>query len=384
MGPPTDRAITTKADDNRAPADIDERLTALVERTASRARFHHVNLAVAKGDGSVRWRAAAGPPDHDGDAIAPDTPFFVASITKRFIVTLVLQAHERGELDLDAPITTYLPVEVTEGLHVRRGVERTDLITVKHLASHTAGLPDFFDKPRGGGPSLLARLRAGDDVAWTFDDVVRMAREEHRPHFDPQDLTARRQAARYSDTGFQLLIRIVEIVTSRTFGDLLAGRICVPLDLRQTWLPGRSEPLDAASRHSELHSKRIPVHLPKMIESSNDLISTTADLLRFEEALVAADVFERSETAAMLTERRNRLRNVPTIRYGLGTMIFPIARVFAPGRRPVTLVGHSGSTGTWLFHCPEIDVYLAGSLDQTKGEAAPFRLMVKLLRAVAP
>lgn len=375
--------ITTHAGDNHVPTDVDARLTALLEKVAARRSIHHVNMAVASGDGERRWAAAAAPADTDGAPVRPDTPFFVASITKRFIITLVLQVMERGELDLDASVTAYLPAEVTDGLHVRRGVDRTAEITVRHLASHTAGLPDYFDKPRTGGPSLFTRLRAGDDLAWTFDDVVRIARDDHRPHFDPQDLTAPKQTARYSDTGFQLLIHIVETVTGRSYAELLTDRIITPLGLQHTWLPGRSEPLAPTGSPTPLYARQRRVDLPRMIESSNDLISTTSDLVAFDRALIAGELFERPDTVALLTERRNRLRNIISIRYGLGTMIFPIARLFAPGRRPVTLIGHSGATGTWLFHCPELDVHLAGTVDQVKGAATPFRLMAKVLRAYA-
>ncbi len=47
----------------------------------------------------------------------------------------------------------------------------------------------------------------------------------------------------------------------------------------------------------------------------------------------------------------------------------------------MTLVGHSGVTGAWLFHCPELDLHLTGTVDQRKGQRAPFALMVRMLRA---
>jgi D-alanyl-D-alanine carboxypeptidase len=92
----------------------------------------------------------------------PDTPFFVASVTKRFVATLVLQAAERGELALDDRMISHLSAELTDGLHVFKGVDYTPEITVHHLITHTAGLPDYWDKPRTG-PSLYAQLKAGDD-----------------------------------------------------------------------------------------------------------------------------------------------------------------------------------------------------------------------------
>ncbi|ACZ83875.1 serine hydrolase domain-containing protein [Streptosporangium roseum] len=374
----TSPLATTPAHDNHVPDDVDARLTGLLESLVAQRGVHHANLAVTSGDGRQRWSAAAGPAGADDHPLRPDTPFFIASVTKRFIITLVLQARERGELDLAAPINSYLPPETITGLHVLGGIDRTSAITVRHLASHTSGLPDHFEKRREG-PSLYERLAAGQDLAWTFEDTMRTTREQQRPHFEPQDLTAARQKARYSDTGFQLLIRIVETVTDRSFADLLTERILGPLGLTHTWLPGHRPPDPATAAPSPLYAKQRRVELTSMIESCNDLFSTTGDLLAFQRALLDGELFGDARSLELLTERRNRLRNIPVLRYGLGTMFFKVSRLMSPGRRPVTLVGHSGATGTWLFHCPELDLHLVGTVDQTKGQAVPFRFMARCL-----
>ncbi|HLS13761.1 MAG TPA: serine hydrolase domain-containing protein [Beutenbergiaceae bacterium] len=371
-------ATTTSATDTGVSAATHERLTALLERYAARRRMHHVSLALASGDGRQHWAGACGPAAAD-PPLHPQTPFFVASITKRFIITLVLQADERGELDLDAPITSYLPEQVTTGLHVLDGTDRTAAITVRHLASHTSGLPDFFERRRGE-PSVNQHLGAGTDVGWTFEDVLDITRSQQRPHFRPQDLSAARQRARYSDTGFQLLIQILQAISGRTFAELLTARILEPLDLRHTWLPGDLPPAPDTPAPLPLHAGRRPVQLPALIAATNDLVSTTADLLKFQRALLAGELFEHAGTADLLTERRNRLANIPVLEYGLGTMFFTVNRLLSPTASPLTLVGHSGGTGTWLFHCPELDVHLAGTVDQTNGRAIPFRLMARCLR----
>jgi CubicO group peptidase (beta-lactamase class C family) len=337
-------------------------------KLVARGRAHHVTFALVSGDGTRRWSSAVGPVD-------ADAPFFIASVTKRFIITLVLQAHERGELDLSAPVLRYLPAAT--GLHVRNGIDRTADITVRHLASHTAGLPDHFEKRRDG-VDLLRLLRQGRDAAWTYDDVLRVTREHQRPHFAPQDLAAARQRARYSDTGFQLLIRVLETVTGTTFADLLSARVLGPLNLTRTWLASRPRPTTAAAP-LPLHARRRRVEVPRMTASSNDLFSTTGDLLAFQRALLAGDLFRDARTVGLLTERRNRLRNIPVLRYGLGTMVFRVNRLMTAGRPPLTLVGHSGATGSWLFHCPELDVHLAGTVDQVGGQAMPFPLMSRLV-----
>jgi D-alanyl-D-alanine carboxypeptidase len=126
-------------------------------------------------------------------------------------------------------------------------------------------------------------------------------------------------------------------------------------------------------------SRGRPVDLTRMIASSNDLCGTTADLITFHRALPAGVLFDAPRTAGLLAGRRNRLRNVPVLRYGLGTMIFRINRLIRLGGRPLALTGHSGVTGTWLFHCPELDVHLAGTVDRTGGRAVPFRIMAACL-----
>jgi hypothetical protein len=57
-----------------------------------------------------------------------------------------------------------------------------------------------------------------------------------------------------------------------------------------------------------------------MIESSNDLFCTTGDLITFQRALLAGELFSDARSVELLTERRNRLRTIPILQYGLGTM----------------------------------------------------------------
>src|SRR5699024_4314184 len=201
------------------------------------------------------------------------------------------------------------------------------------------------------------------------------------PYFEPQDLTTARQKARYSDTGFQLLIRILETVTDRPFSELLTERILTPLGMTHTWIPGQPPPNSETVAPSSLYAKQRRVDLTEMLESTNDLFSTTVDLLTFQRALLTGELFNDIQTGELLTERRNRLRNIPVLQYGLGTMFFNVNRLMSAGRRPVTLVGHSGGTGSWLFHCPERDLHLVGTVDQTKGQAIPFQFMARCLYA---
>lgn len=228
------------------PPLVAEGLQRLVERLASKPKFGHAIVGVERGDGSFRWHAAAGIANADGAPMTPETPFFIASVTKLYIATLILQLHEEGKVELSAPISTYLGAERIAGLHRIGEVDYTPEVTVFHLLSHTSGLNDYLEGKPDGGKSMYHRIAGGADLSWGFDDVLAITRDQLRHHFPPQDPTSDRRKGRYSDTGFQLLIGIIEEVTGGSFADALDQRIIRPLDLRQTWLPGKSHPFDPA------------------------------------------------------------------------------------------------------------------------------------------
>lgn len=108
-------------------------------------------------DGKLAYRRAAGHADREaGRAMTAETPFRLASVTKPYVTVAALALADRGILDLDAPITRWLP-----DFRPRfQGAEAT--ITVRHLLSHTAGLGyGFFQK--ADGPYHVAAVSDGID-----------------------------------------------------------------------------------------------------------------------------------------------------------------------------------------------------------------------------
>jgi hypothetical protein len=60
-------------------------------------------------------------------------------------------------------------------------------------------------------------------------------------------------------------------------------------------------------------------------------------------------------------------------------MRFKLPRWATPAAAVPAVIGHTGSTGSWLFHCPELDVYLAGTVDQATAGAVPYRFVPQVL-----
>jgi len=376
------------------------RLQELLHQLAAPQSIHHAVIAVEKGDGSFRWSGAVGDAHPDSTPMRVDTPIWIASVTKLYIASSILKLVERGLLRLDAPMSTYLPQALIGGLHRLGGVDYTEQITIHHLLGHLTGLPDYIDSRPKGKKTLIEEL-IQQDSAFTISDILDRVRHKLTPLFPPQPLDAAhpdgaahpagatRPKVSYSDTNFQLLIAIIEAVTGEPLHAVLADLLFTPLGLAHTWHPA-AQP--ESVRPATLWIDKQPLHIPLAIRSFGDLFSTVDDLLKFMRDLIRGEVFDDPATVNLMTQRwhtfgfsLNPVRTSPgwPIQYGLGMMRFYTPRLFSPLRPTPPVIGHSGATGSWLFYCPALDVYLAGTVDQVAAAAAPFRFVPKLLHILA-
>jgi len=373
--------------------DLDRRLQRMVDALTAKKTIHHAILAIERGDRSYRRVFVSGYANPDGPLMRPQTPFFTASITKLFIAAAVLKLVERDAVRLTAPIAEYLPRTVTDGLHRLNGIDYSGQITVSHLLCHMSGLPDWLEDRAKGKLPLIDRLFAGNDRRFDIEAIAAVVRDELTPHFPPQDLSAAKPLVRYSDTGFQLLMAILESVTGRKLPDIYRQEIFEPLGLLSTWLPERP-PEDTPIAPATVWAGDQPLDLPLALESIRDIYSTTADLILFLRALVTGTLFENPQTADIMYGRfrrfsrfwdRSAVRQPSSlIEYGAGMMRFALPRALTPLRRIPPVIGHSGSTGTWLFYCRELDLYLAGCVDQATAAPLPFRLVSRVLHEITP
>ena len=368
-------------------------LADLAGQLVGRRGIRHAVVAVESRDGSFSGAAVAGPGTAEDEPLRPDTPFHYTSVTKLYTATAVMQLWEQGRLDLDASITAYLPPERTDGLHRLRGVDRSAAITVRHLLSHTSGLPDYFLGTPRGQQSYGDQIGQGD-FAYTLDEVLDRVRRL-RPYFPPQDPAARRQRARYSDTNFQLLGAILAEVTDGTYQRAVETQVLEPLGLDRTWFAGHPRTRQP-STPAAMWSGDTVLDRPQAMASmapDGGLIGTAANALTFLKALVAGSLFERPSTLGYMQARWNRF-GLPRdrtaimapgwpIEYGLGIKRYRVPRLLNAGRRPLTFIGHSGASGSWLFWYPEHDLYLAGTVDQTAAAPVPYRLLPRLVHRLS-
>jgi len=134
-----------------------------------------------------------------------DTKFRLGSVTKQFTAVAIMVLIERGLVDLDAPVKSWLP----------DAPATWDSVTVRHLLAHTSGLPNFTDfddyEPAKTRPATLDGL---------------IARFRDRPlDFQPGEGWA------YSNSGYVVLTAIVEKAGGASYADFVAANLFEPLGM---------------------------------------------------------------------------------------------------------------------------------------------------------
>jgi len=135
-----------------------------------------------------------------GAPMRDDTGFLFGSITKVMTTMLVLRQVERGTLDLDAPVVGYLP---EFALAEAGAAER---IRVRHLISHTSGIDADLYFPEGSGRDALRVYMRG-------------LAEQCGTLFEPGEYIS------YSNGGMIVAGRLLEVVTGRSYHELLRDEI---------------------------------------------------------------------------------------------------------------------------------------------------------------
>lgn len=334
-----------------------QKLQHLIDAEGAKAKTHAVILAVRSGDGAIDFRGSAG-------AAAPDVRFPIASISKLFTATLIMQLADAGQIALDQTVQSILTDMDLSGLHVVKGVDYGPALTVRQLLHQTSGLADYYEG------DLAQRLKQGIDQSYGLDDVLRMTKALS-PQSAPQS-----ERAYYSDTNYQLLGAVIEAVTGQTYDQAVQSRICAPLGLTQTGV------LTGTDMGLSVYHKDQILNVPQTLRSmgpDGGIISTLDELMTFLRAFMQNQLF-KPENA---TQMRQWNRLFFPLQYGLGMMRIKLPRWMTLFRATPALIGHSGANGSFAFYAPGPDLYLVGTFNQTDAPRRSVGFMLRVLQLVA-
>jgi D-alanyl-D-alanine carboxypeptidase len=271
-------ASFASAVDARAQADkVDE----YIEAEMRKQHIPSLSLAVVQG-GKVVKTKAYGLANMELDVNAtPNTVYQLQSITKSFVASGIMLLVEDGKLALDDKITKYL-----SGLP-----QAWSGVTVRHVLSHTSGIPNFVSDQGGGKEIVAFAQKAGSSeeiIAWAAARPLKFAPGEGQ---------------RYSSTGYHLLGMIIEKVSGKPWGQFLHERIFAPLGMTSTRVHSVYDiiPNRAAGYN---HFGEVPVNglwmTPAIMESAaGGLVSTVQDMARWEIALETGRILKPATLAQM-------------------------------------------------------------------------------------
>lgn len=347
-----------------------ERLNHLVNKMVDNKRIFSAVMCVESGDNSFSWTGAAG-------QMQADSRYMIASVTKMYVTAVVMRLIEEGRLSLDDKISAHLPEEYWQGIHVLKGRDYSPELNVRHLISNTSGLPDYFFHKQANGRTVADDLMEGQDASWHLDKTIGLVRNL-KPKFRP----GKKGKASYSDTNYQLLGKIIELITGQPIGEVFKDFIFSPLGLKDTY--GYAETSDHSPVPFYYKSNRL--WLPEYMASvtvEGGIVSTAAEVMLFIKEFFRGRFFAKDRIETL--KQWNLILPPPGMFYfgiGLEKLFTPwIASPLKPVRE---VLGFWGQTGSFAFHHPETDLDFTGTTNQINGAGhrAAGSAMVKIIKSV--
>jgi D-alanyl-D-alanine carboxypeptidase len=316
-----------------APETVDELLAASLDNLVYR-QGDEVDLALGLAPGAVvlvqspqgsKLQAMGLADVQNARPISVLDRLELGSNTSMFTAVLLAQFVEEDLLTLDDTIAQWLP-------QLAQAIPYGESITLRQLATHTAGLPDYAGDIIGAGSTDYEALRS----AYTPEELVRYAIENGPPDFAP-GTPGRWQ---YSNTGYILLGMILEAASGQSYANLLQARIFDPLGMDDTLLlDGIPEPgLITEGYFVYPYDRTTTEWNASQGWSAGGIASTATDMAKFARGLMSGALFQDPATLKLMTNFERVAGNSEVALaggegYGLGLI------EFAPG-----LWGHRGQT----------------------------------------
>lgn len=286
------------------PPSILEALAEGLPEMMERATVPGLSIAVVE-EGVIETRAFGVATTETGAAVTEETVFETASLSKPVFAYAVLRLVERGELDLDRPLSELSDYQGTDFAEIQQD-ERIGSVTPRHVLTHTTGFPNW----RGGSP-LGFRAEPGE-----FG---------------------------YSGEGFVYLQTAVEAVTGRPVEEVIRQEVLDPLGMKSSsYVWQESYDSLAASGHDFL-GEAVEKNKPEDPNTAGSLHTTAGDFALFLREMLKPTLLPEGTVNAMLTPSSTAADGVS---WGLG---WGLEEVEKPDGGTETYFWHWGNNG--IFRC---------------------------------
>jgi D-alanyl-D-alanine carboxypeptidase len=317
--------------------------------------------------GDEVWSSSAGVANLGRDApFDPSHHVRIASITKTFAATAVLQLVDAGDLALDDVIGDYL-ADIPNG----------DIATIQDLLAMQSGIPDFT-----ADPDFAAAFDADPTMAWSDEQTLAIVRSSP-PDFEPGAKVV------YCDSNYALLGMVIGEVTGSSPADVITRRIIEPLKLASTsypttdtipdphptgYVPTVTDP-DAGFDNIATPPKVVDELNPAVPSTAGAMISTLEDIQTWGTELVRGSLLT-PETQAMRLETRKFDGQQVNFGYGLGISNLN------------EFLGHDGAIfgfSSVVFTRPQTDTQVALVANESTNSTTPtLTVAFQMIQALYP
>jgi CubicO group peptidase (beta-lactamase class C family) len=202
----------------------------------------------------------------------PNTKHRLGSITKQFTAMLILQLVAEGKLDLQAPITTYLPdYSKASG----------DIITTHHLLTHSSVIPNYTAFPKFMEDESR-NPNNPEEIVKTFSDKAL--------DFKPGEKFS------YSNSGYFLLGVLIEKLAGKSYEQMLQDKIFIPLSMKDSGYDNHGDILKNRATGYEkqggdyVNSSYLDMSIPY---AAGSIYSTVEDLYKWDQALYTTSILPK-------------------------------------------------------------------------------------------
>jgi CubicO group peptidase (beta-lactamase class C family) len=194
-------------------------------------------------------------------SITPQTPMLIGSQSKSITALAIMQLAEQGKLELDTPITQYLPwFRVADE-------SASEKITINHLLHHTSGLSD-------AGYGVILPVDTDMETAIRSLEKARQTAPEGT-------------AFQYFNMGYVVLAHIVEIASGQSYADYIHDNIFEPLGMDQT-TADPEKMFDLSNGYTRIFGFPVQVSesIPVYEIGAGFILSNAEDMAKFASAML--------------------------------------------------------------------------------------------------
>lgn len=261
--------------------DVDTIRNAGAVGVQARVTVNGQHLVATSGVADIRTR----------EPVPANGHYRIASTTKTFVATVLLQLTDEGQVSLDDTVQEHLPGVVAGGGH------DGSTITIRDLLQHTSGIYDY-----------------NWDDTWNPFAAAETFQERRLEHYEPEELVAvaMRHPPKfepgtewdYSNTNYVIAGMVIEAVTGNPWETEVHNRIIEPLGLEHTTVPDGPEMPDPHAKGYHRFTPDGPLVDATVVDPSaggagGAIISTPADVTRFFRALLSGKLLAPDQLAQM-------------------------------------------------------------------------------------